>query len=103
MIHIFKHSDGTFDRATVRKGKYIHGSNQGYKRKIDVLMTIVKDLSDVYAQVISNNVFTLVQDDTGDKPVLCTVNTTKPYLVISKKQPKNMKKYIPNQYKSKKK
>ena len=44
MIHIFKHSDGTFDRATVRKGKYIHGSNQHYERIGKVVRTIVQDL-----------------------------------------------------------
>lgn len=104
MIHIFKHSDGTYDRATVRKGRFIHGSNQRYERKIDVIKTIVRDLNEVDG--CDNRPLPFlkidVQDDTGDNPVMCEVHELRPYLRIKEPKPKRMKKYIPNNNKSKK-
>lgn len=94
MIHIFKHSDGTFDRATVRKGRYIHGSNQHYSKKSAVISSINIDRKDFYS------IGVYVQDDTGDKPILMYLSS----IGFNKcdSQPKRMKKYIPNNNKSKK-
>jgi len=103
MIHIFKHSDGTYDRATVRKGRFIHGSNQRYSKKSAVIRTILQDLGEVVIEFgdISEKVI-LFQDDTGDNPVLMVASYAENKVTRFSTQPKRMKKYIPNNNKSKK-
>ena len=102
MIHIFKHSDGTFDRATVRKGRFIHGSNQRYSKKSAVIRTIYQDLDEIILEDATDELCVLYQDDTGDKPVLMMFFYWQKKSVKCGHQPKRMKKYIPNNNKSKK-
>ena len=63
MIHIIKNSDGTFDQVTVRSGKLIQRSNQGYENKLDLVDTIIADLQEVRCPSVGH-CYRIIQDDT---------------------------------------
>jgi hypothetical protein len=63
MIHIIKNQDGTFDQATVRSGKLIQRSNQGYENKKDLFDTMIEDMQEVHTGAVQPS-WRYVQDDT---------------------------------------
>ena len=97
MLHIFKHDDGTFDFASIRKGRYIYGSNQHYEKKSDVIKTIQGNINHDYGGIA----WIYMQDDTMDKPKACILYRTGPRKLHDTHYIKPSKPYIPQQKKKK--
>jgi hypothetical protein len=94
MIHLFKHNDGKFDFAIVRKGNYIDGSSQHYERRSKVISAIRANMKHDY-----NSLFLYLQDDTNDKSVIVRLTHND---MVSYTSMKTSKKYTPKSNSKKK-
>ena len=71
MVHLFKHTDGTFDIARVHaNGNFIAGSQQHYENKGDALDAIRSGMHD-YGNTKGYCYF---QDDTGEISKIYLIN-----------------------------
>lgn len=82
MWHIHRHtaqSNKYFDIAFIKRGKYIVGSNQGYRKHSQCIKTL---------RMIDVGVY---QDDTKVKPVIVVIENGKPVTIDKSKTSKPYK------------
>jgi len=91
MIHLIKNAKGKFDNPGVGKnGEYLQGTKQGFERRAGAIKNIRAQMKNLFQ--LPPDATILIQDDTGDKPVVLQLG----YKTISKTELKPKKKYIPS-------
>lgn len=73
MVHLFKHSDGKFDIALIRKGRVIVFSNQHYSKKLGCYGAIVSMMDTCFFNG-NQSTYSLFQDDSLKKPTVFEID-----------------------------